>query len=340
MSSATSAPIATAPYRVALTGACGFFGERLISALELDPACKHIVALDIRPPKSGGLKTRFVRLDLTNPSADEIAARVLRDDGIDVLCHMAFLSNPSHSSSWAHELEAIGSFYIMNAAAEAKVKKVIMRSTTMVYGASAMNPAFLTEKHPLRGVRKSRWVMDKVGAERELARLARDCPDMVATSLRFGMTVGPTIRNFWTNVFARQVVVKLMGYDPRMQFLHEDDALAALLKCVREDHRGAYNIVGGGQLFLSDVLKLGGKLPARVPHLLGSSISSVLFNLQVAPAPGTFLNFMRHTIVADDHRMRDEMGFVPTHSTRDAIMALFGRERAAVSPTTALGALS
>jgi UDP-glucose 4-epimerase len=133
------------PLRLALTGAHTFLGRRLIERMEADPNCSHILVLDIEPSDVSGAKSRFVRLDLTHPLADGRAAQALVEDEIDVLCHLAFLAIPSHSSSWAHELEAIGSLYVMNAAAEAKVKKVILSSTTMVYGAYPDNPNFLTE---------------------------------------------------------------------------------------------------------------------------------------------------------------------------------------------------
>ena len=315
--------MAGAGFRVALTGARTFFGERLIAALEADPRCEHVVALDIRPPESGGLKTRFVRLDLTNPNADEQGARILRDEGVDTLCHLAFLAHPSHSSSWAHELEAIGTLYVMNAAAEARVRKVVLRSTTMVYGANPMNPAFLEEGARLRGEPRSRWVRDKVGAEMELHKLARDCPKIICTSLRFCITLGPTIRSWWTRVLSRQLVARLMGYDPMVQFLHEDDAVGALVKAVAEDHPGVYNIVGDGTLYFTDALKLGGRLPIAVPHLLGYPIGDALFNLQLADAPGTFLNFLRYSWVAEGARMRDVMGFTPRYSSRQALEAFY-----------------
>jgi len=311
------------PYRVALTGARTDLGELLIAALEDDPDCEHIAALDIRPPESGRLKTRFVRLDLTHPTADALVAQVLRDDGIDVLCHLAFLSNPSHSSSWAHELEAIGTLYVMNAAAEARVHKIVLASTTMAYGADPMNPAFLSEGHRLRGDRRSRWVSDKVAAERELTRLAKDCPHVLCTTLRYCITLGPSLHNWWTRVLSRQAVARVMGYDPLMQFIHEEDALAALLLAVREDHPGVFNIVGEGSLYFSDVLKLGGKLPIPVPHLLGYPIGNALFSLELADAPGTFLNFIRYSWVADDRRMREVMGFSPRWSSKDALVDFY-----------------
>jgi UDP-glucose 4-epimerase len=314
---------ASSPLRVALTGSRTYFGDHLVRALEDDPRCEHVVVFDIRPPVSGRTKTRFSRIDLTDPSADEQMERVLVSEGIDVLVHTAFLAYPSHSRSWAHELEAIGSLYVMNAAASAKLKKVVLTSSTAVYGAHPTNPAFLTERHPLKGIKASRWVTDRVAVENDLARLARDCPDMVTTSLRFCMTVGPTIRNFYTKLLRPQLVPAVMGYDPLMQFVHEDDAMAALVKALFEDHPGAYNIVGAGTLYYSDVIRLGGKVAVPVPHFLGYPAADALFNLQLSVVPGSFLNFFRYSWVADGTRMQKQLGLSPQFTSRGALLSYY-----------------
>lgn len=326
-SEARQRPTSGTPFRVALTGVRTFLGQRLIRELEADPRCEHIVALDVRPPVEPGTKTRFVRLDLTDPTADDQLAQVLASDGITTLVHAAFLAYPSHARSWAHELEAIGSLYVMNAAAQAKIKKFVLPSTTAVYGAHASNPAFLSEDHPLRGTPGSRWVSDRVAVERELVKLRKDCPSMITTSLRYCMTVGPTIRNFYTKMLAQPVVSTVMGYDPLVQFLHEDDAVGALLKAVVEDHPGVYNVVGDGTLYYSDVLRLGGKVSVPVPHFLGYPAATALFNVQLSVVPGRFLNFFRFSWVADGTRMHRDLGFTPTHSTREALASFYGATR-------------
>lgn len=321
--------------RIALTGSRTFLGDRLIQSLEHDARCEHVVVFDIRPPLAARTKTQFSRVDLTDPSADEQMAKVLADEGIDTLVHTAFLAYPSHSRSWAHELEAIGTLYVMNAAASARVKKVVLASSTAVYGAHATNPAFLSEDHPLVGVKGSRWVMDRVAVEKELARLKRDCPDIVTTSLRFCMTVGPTIRNFYTKLLTPQVVPSVMGYDPLMQFIHEDDAVAALVKAVHEDHQGAYNIVGEGTLYYSDVLRLGGKVAIPVPHFLGYPAADALFNVQLSVVPGPFLNYFRFSWVADGARMRDKLHFFPSYTSRGALLSFFDSLHPRPAPTSA-----
>lgn len=310
-------------YRVALTGCRTFLGDRLIQALEDDPDCEAIVTMDIRPPVSGRAKTRHVRLDLTNPLADGHMAKVLESERIDVLVHTAFLAYPSHAESWAHELEAIGSLYVMNAAATANIKKLVLTSTTAVYGAHPSNPAFLAEDHPLKGIRESRWVMDRVAAERELARLAKDYPQIITTSLRFCMTVGPTIRNFYTKMLSQQWVQTLLGFDPLVQYLHEDDAVAALVKAVKEDHPGAYNIVGDGRIYYSDALRLGGRIPVPVPRFLAYPAANALFNIELSVVPGSFLNFFTFTWAADDRKMRDVMGFSPSYTSRGALLSFY-----------------
>lgn len=316
-------------YRVALTGARTFLGRRLVRAMEADPDCEHVLVMDIAPPESARSKTRFVRLDLTNPEADEQMASLLRQDGIDTLCHLAFLAFPSHAGSWAHEVEAIGTLYVMNAAAEAKVRKVVMSSTTMVYGAYADNPNYLSESHSIRGMSSSRWVMDKVAAEREMARLKADVPEIVCTALRFGLTLGPESRSFFTRVFSRDMALRLMGYDPLMQFLHEEDAVAALLKSVREDHDGPFNIVGDDVLYYSDALRLGGRLAVSVPHSLAVPSTTALWGLQLVDIPGDFLDFFRYAWCGENRRMRHVMGFEPRYTSRETLLAFYDgiRER-------------
>ncbi len=320
---ASSAGSERRTYRVALTGACTFLGERFIAAMENDPDCEHVLAMDIRRPNSAGAKTRYERVDLTHPAADERMATLLERDGVDTLLHLAFLAFPSHASSWAHEVEAIGSLYVMNAAAAAKVRKVILASTMMVYGAYPNNPNYLSEDHRLRGMPSSRWVMDKIAAERELVRLKADMPEVTTTSLRFGITIGPQSHSFFSRVFSRDVVMRLMGYDPLMQFLHEDDAVGALLHAYRGDYEGAFNVVGDNVLYLSDALRLGGRVGIPVPYSLFKPTTTAFWGLQVVDIPGNFLDFFRYAWCGDDRRMRDVMGFKPRFSSREALVAFY-----------------
>jgi UDP-glucose 4-epimerase len=241
---------------------------------------------------------------------------------VDTFVHAAFLSMPTHASTWAHELEDIGTMHVLNACAETRVRKFVLASTTMVYGASPLNPNFLSEEHELRGRPGSRFVQDKVEAERQVARFARENPETLVTVLRAAPILGPTVENFVTRFFSRPVAPVLMGYDPLMQFVHEQDVIDAHKAVLDQDHPGIFNIVGDGVLPYSTILAMMGKFPLPMPHFLARGLSHALWVTQVFDAPPNFLDFLRYLCVADGQKARETLGFQPRYDIK-AIVADF-----------------
>ena len=154
--------------------------------------------------------------------------------------HAAVLTNPRRDGAYAHELESIGTLNVLAAAAAAGVGHVVLRSFTAVYGAHGRNPAFLTEDRPLQPNLSLGWARDKLEAEQHAASFARRYPGMKITVLRFAPLFGPGVRNFYTAIFDHRLVPVLMGYDPLMQLLHPDDALAAFLTAVERRAGGRF----------------------------------------------------------------------------------------------------
>src|SRR5438132_5375834 len=189
---------------VAITGAYSFIGAELIKRLERDRRYYKVLAVDVRKPTFPLDKTQFHKVDLTLPTADADLAAIMKREGVDTVVHAAFLSSPTHATAWAHELESIGTMHVLNASAECQVRKLVVWSQTIVYGAHPLNPNFLTEDHELRGASsKSRFVRDKVEVELQVQRFRRENPDAIVTTLRTAATLGPTIRNFATRFFSR-----------------------------------------------------------------------------------------------------------------------------------------
>src|SRR5476649_1436195 len=148
---------------VAMTGACTFLGHELLRRLEEDPRYSRVLALDIRPPALGPTgKVQFVKIDLTQPTVDGELATLLQREDVDTFVHGAFLSHPTHAADWAHELEDVGTMHVLNACAGVEPRRLVMISTTLVYGADPKNPNFLVEDAELLGHRDSRFINDKV----------------------------------------------------------------------------------------------------------------------------------------------------------------------------------
>src|SRR5690349_9722012 len=166
----------------AITGACTYLGQELIRRLEEDPRYERVLLLDVRDPtvKTTASKVTFYNVDLTQPTVDDDLATLLDREKVDTVVHGAFLSHPTHAQEWAHELEDVGTMHVLNACAEVAPPRLVMVSTTLVYGAHPRNPNFLAETAELRGHRDSRFINDKVRAEKQALRFARDHATRVA----------------------------------------------------------------------------------------------------------------------------------------------------------------
>lgn len=310
---------------VAVTGAYSFIGANLIRRLEADRRYYKVLALDIRKPEGPLHKTQFHRVDLTMPTADAEVSAILRREGVDTLVHCAFLSEPTHQTAFAHELESVGTMHILSAVAEAKLKRLVVASQTVVYGATPSNPNYLAESSELRGVHsRSRFVRDKADAEVQIRRFRGEHPNLVLTVLRTAPILGPTIRNWVTRFFARPVAPMMMGHDPLIQLVHENDVVDAFHLAVDVPTDGEFNVVGPGVLPYSMILSRLGRVPLPLPYRLAYPLSRLLWATQIYDTPPNFLDFLRYVCVADGTRADAVLGFRGRYEIRQTIDDFLG----------------
>jgi len=214
--------------------------------------------------------------------------------------------------------------HVLNACAGVEPRRFVLISTTLVYGAHPKNPNFLTEDAELRGHRDSRFVNDKVRAERQVQRFAREHPRVEVATLRFAPILGPTVSNMYTRFLSRPIAPVMMGHDPLMQFVHEQDAAYALQRAVESHATGAFNIVGKGVLPYTTVLALLGRVPLPMPQLIARQLTKVLWTTQLVGSPPSFLDFLLYLCVADGNKARRELGFSPQLSIKRTILDFLG----------------
>lgn len=321
---------------VAVTGAFGFLGRKLLRRLERDPDVQRIVAIDLRDAMELVVRegestdpTRVLKthsrvsahqLDLTAPGADRELQEIFVAERVDTVCHLAFLSNPTHAMEMAHELETIGTMYVLNAIqACLGVRHVVSLSSTMLYGARLENPSWLTESHPLAASQDSRWLRDKVDADAQVRRFSEANPDRDISVVRVGIVLGEGTRNFWSRYLGRSVVPTVLGFDPLFQILHAEDASRGMHALVKQAPRGIFNLAGRGVLPLSQVIHHLGHRALPIPASAGSALLSTLWRAQLIEIPPMFLDYLRWPWVADIHHLYEQVGFLPRYSTREAV---------------------
>lgn len=307
---------------VALTGVRTFLGRSLLKLLEEDDRVRRLVVIDRDSPTNAGAKSRSYTLDRAQPGAPARIAEILAAEEVDTFFHLGFLESPTRNLAWAHELESVGTLHVLNALRERPVRKLVMGSSTALYGPHFDNPNFLSETHPLRGLRGVAFLADKIDAERQLEAYARDHKDASVSVLRFAPLLGPTADNYVTRWLTSGMVPTLLGYDPLCQFVHEVDALAALKLTLERDVSGVFNVVGDGVLPMSTVIKLLGQRALPVPHFLAERVVELMWMAGAADVPAPLLRFLRYLCVADGDRAKRELGFSPGYTSREAVLEL------------------
>ena len=84
--------------------------------------------------------------------------------------------------------------------------------------------------------------------------------------------LGDDIETPFAHALKRPVVPEIFGFDPRVQFVHEDDVVGGLMYATTHDVPGVFNVAGDGNLPWSEVCAIVGKRRARAPagaHRLG-----------------------------------------------------------------------
>ena len=306
---------------MAITGLDTFVGSRVAERLLGSQMPPRIVGLDLGVPRRLEGRIRFHRVDLTEPTADTLVAEILEKERCDTVLHAAFFNESYADVEYSHELEVIGSIHIMNAAAAAGVGKLIVMSTAQVYGPHSDNPNFLSEDHRLRPHPEAHAIQDRGEVEGLLRLFAERHPDMVVTSLRPCWVMGPSYRSPATRHFAPPRVTTLLGFDPLVQFLHEEDLLDAIEQALACDARGAFNLAGDGALPVSMLIHLAGKKTLPLPH--GFLYRWGYFSMvqRTGDPPAAFYDYLRFPWMVDTERAREQLEFQPEYSTKEAWMS-------------------
>jgi len=311
---------------IALTGS-GYKGKALLKWLEEEPLFQKVIYLNNKPPDIKLKKVKFYRIDLTETLADVKLAGILKREKVDTLIHTAIPVTPPHNVARAHELISVGSMYLCNAAAEAKVRKMVLSSTADVYGAFPNNPNYLSENHPPRAGELSKFLADKIDAENRFIKYGKKNPDSVVTVLRLATILGPTIKSFKTKYLSRWFVPTVLGYDPLVQFIHEKDFLRAFQLSVLKDHPGVFNFASEGVIPLSKAIQLMGKVNIPLSLIGLKSFVQLLWYLDISPAPSNRLNYLKYLCVVDIEKAQRDLGYYPRYNCKEALLDFVGAER-------------
>jgi UDP-glucose 4-epimerase len=302
--------------RVLITGADGYVGRLLLQAIQRTPGdIARVVATDMRRPEAARRLegVTYEVADVRNPKL----ADLLRDHEIDVVVHLAAIVTPGKRSNreLEYSVDVLGTKNVLECCLRAGVKRFVTTSSGAAYGYYADNPEWLDEEDEIRGNVAFAYSDHKRQVEEMLARWREEHPELQQLIFRPGTILGATTSNQITALFEKRVVIGLRGADSPFVIIWDQDVVAALLKGIREQRSGIYNLAGDGVLTLKEMAKMMGKPYVAIPVPLVTKALAALKRFGLSQYGPEQVDFLRYRPVLSNRRLKEELGYVPQKTT-------------------------
>ncbi len=302
---------------VVVTGISGNLGRALAKQLHVEA---RVVGIDRRPLKDRPKDVEHHQVDLRKARVEE----AFRRRQVDALIHLGIMHDPRVPFSEAHSFNIHGTQKILELCVRHGVRKVVVLSSANVYGPRPDNSNFLAEETPLMAADRFSEVRDLIEVDMYAQSFLWRHPEIETVILRPVNIVGPTVRNAPSNYLRLPRPLTVMGFDPMIQLIHEEDVARALALALKPGVRGVFNVSGPGEVPLSAVLKELGRSPIPVPQFMLRPAMKRLFRAGLSSFPAGELDHLQFLCVVDGSRAAREMGWAPRHGLRETIRSVMG----------------
>ena len=304
--------------RVLVTGLSTYWGGRLAQALESHPEIEAIVGVDSSEPTRELARTEFVKVGNQHSLIERIVHAAELDTVVDT---RLVVNSMTTSPRLAHENNVIGTMNILAACAgpESPVRKFVFKSSALYYGCEQDDPAFFTEEMRRPHSPRTAIERDVVEVEESVSEFTLKRPEVAVTLLRCANVLGPDVQTAHTRMLSLPAVPMVLGFDPRYQFVHEDDVVRALEHAVFHHTPGTYNVAADGVLALSEVIGLLGKRPVPVLPPWGTGALAAPLRRLGLRIPDEMLNLLRFGRGLDNRQLK-ATGFHYQFTTREAVL--------------------
>ena len=312
--------------RVLITGVGSYLGTLLAARLERDPEVESVVGLDTRRPKAHLGRTELHDADIRDPAIGPLIERAAPD----TVVHNKIVRQPGPGMSprAMHDINVIGSLQLLAACERAPtVRTIVIRGSAGIYGSEPQAPQFLGEEMTRLFPLRTRFQRDIAEIENYFETFSRRRPQVTCTMLRYQPAIGPSLDTQITRYLSQAACPTYLGFDPRIQLVHEDDALEALLAAIKRPVRGAVNVAGRGTIGLGRMIRLAGRPLLPIAGPLFAPVTEAARRLGLSAYSDDFRRLLRYGRAVDIRRLEDEVGHRPRFSTAAAVEDWVARAR-------------
>ena len=304
--------------RVLITGVGSHLGTLLAERLTANPEFAYVAGLDTRPPKRRLEGLEWIEADIRDPQIVRVVPRL----EVDTLVHEQIVRQPSAGMSGRsmHDINVIGTLQLLAACERAHtLETIVVRGSAGIYGAEPQAPQFFSEELTRLFPLRTRFQRDVAEIENYFETYARRHDRVTCTMLRYQPAIGPALDTQISRYLSQPACPTYLGFDPRIQLVHEHDALDALIAAVRRPMRGSVNVAAPGTIGLSRMIRLAGRVSLPIAGPLFGPLTGAARRLGAGGYSDDFRRLLRYGRGVDTRRLVDEIGYRPRFSTAAAV---------------------
>ena len=303
-------PRKSEPETVLITGVSGGQGRLLTQRLS---ESYRVVGVDRLPWEGHPSKVTIYQTDLRKRAFEEI----FRKERPSVVVHLAFVRHFKIDPQVRHEVNVMGTKRVMEFCHKHGVKQFVLLSSHYVYGALPENPYFLDEDAPLNASRTYPEIRDLVETDSIATTFLWKYPDIHSVVLRPVNILGYYVHSAISRYLKLRRIPVMWGFDPMMQFIHEEDVAEAMALAIEKSLRGVFNVAGPGAVPLSVAIRETGGKTISLPEPVARTLINRLFKLGLYSFPSGAIDFIKYPCTLDGSRFVKETGFEPLFGLRE-----------------------
>lgn len=240
----------------------------------------------------------------------------------DAVVHLAFVRHFRSDQAMRHEINVEGTKHLLEHCAEYGVKQLVVLSSSYVYGSLPSNERYMTEDHPLNASRNFPEIRDLCEVEGLVSTFLWRFPEIATSVLRPVNTLGHSVHNAIGRYMKLAIVPTIMGFNPMMQFIHEEDVAEAMIVALEKKTRGIFNVAGPGAVPLKRALKEMGRQRVSIPDPIAHMLIRTLFNLNIYQFPSGAIDFIKYPCTISGKRFQEATGFRPRHTLAETFATM------------------
>ncbi len=302
-----------------ITGITG--GMARLAGQRLADMGHEIVGVDYRSvPQDPGFEATLYQANYNKTRIEDI----FRRHRPEMVLHLGRVGNLKVDTAKRFDLNVVGSSKVMSLCRKYKTQRLVVLSTFHIYGAHPHNHTPIYEDEPLRAGTGFPQLGDAIQLDNQAVMWIWRHPEVKTVVLRPCNVVGPTINNAMSRFLRQEVKPLMMGFNPMVQFIHQEDLVTAILAAATGDTVGVFNLAGKDSIPWREALQLAGGRLVPVPADLAALALRVLRTFTAA-LPPYMVNFTKYPCVISDQAFRDALGWEPTRNPRESILSTTGR---------------